>query len=124
MVWAPSPGYDYPNIGQPIEQPIDPDVLAALNVPGNNIVGPEDDPYEPFYPGDEYVDWVGLSTNWAPDLGTGNPNARVGPPPAGYFVGCIDGNQDFLNQMNSLATFDQNFYARFAEGKNKPMILR
>ena len=120
MVWAPSVGYDYPNIGEPVN--VNGVLAAGLDTSGNGILGPEDDPYGPYYPGDDFVDWVGLTNNWIPNI-MNIPNARNGPPPAGYYVGILNGNQNFLDSINSAGTTaNLNFYGRFA-GK-KPMILR
>jgi hypothetical protein len=121
MVWSPAVGYDYPNIGGAPKLPDG--VLPALDTSANGQVGPEDDPYGPYYPGDQFVDWVGISSNWLPVQEP--PKARNGPPPNGYFVGCVNGNPEFLVNMNSEGTTNNlNFYARFAETLNKPMILR
>lgn len=31
----------------------------SMDTNGDGTVNDQDDPFEPFYPGDEYVDWVG-----------------------------------------------------------------
>ncbi|RKO84194.1 hypothetical protein BDK51DRAFT_6501, partial [Blyttiomyces helicus] len=40
---------------------IDPTEFAALDTNGDGIFDNGDDPYSPYFPGPEYVDWVGAS---------------------------------------------------------------
>ncbi|KAI8837569.1 glycoside hydrolase superfamily [Chytridium lagenaria] len=68
MVWAPNIGIQYPfnaNIGE-----------------GSAPKPAPDDPYEPFYPGDEWVDWVGLSIYFYPASVT---NDNIELPADDYF---------------------------------------
>jgi hypothetical protein len=57
MVWAPSSGNGYPYGGQSTSAE---DVLL-LDTNKDGVVNALDDPYLPYYPGDNMVDWVGLS---------------------------------------------------------------
>lgn len=125
MVWTPAVGIDYPNIGGTFDGLLTgTGALASLDTSGDQQLGPEDDPYGPYYPGDSLVDWVGLSNNWIPNV-LNAPNLRNGPPPAGYFQGSINGNQAFLTSINSAgSTINLDFYGRFCSLKRKPMILR
>ncbi|KAI9329480.1 hypothetical protein BDR26DRAFT_872467 [Obelidium mucronatum] len=71
FIWAPNSGNGYPwakdpnNPGEnysPDNSTIDGrQRISELDTNGNGIFDRDDDPYLPFYPGDEYVDWVGLS---------------------------------------------------------------
>jgi hypothetical protein len=99
FVWAPnySPFYPFSFQG-----PNTPEDLALLDTNGNGQVDMGDDPYAPFYPGDEYVDWVGLSIYWK---GEGRPNTI--PPPG-----------RFINYVNS-----GNFYQTYSALKNKPFMI-
>lgn len=58
LVWAPNLGNGYPygetNVANATE-------LAALDTNGNGQLDTGDDPFGPYYPGDNYVDWIGLS---------------------------------------------------------------
>ena len=56
IVWAPNMGNGYPYGQTP-----DASELALLDTNGDGRVTSADDPYTPFYPGDEYVDWIGIS---------------------------------------------------------------
>jgi hypothetical protein len=64
MVWAPNTGdgYPYGTTRQSISNPADFDLLDTNK---NGVLDKEgDDPYGAYWPGKEYVDWVGLSTYW------------------------------------------------------------
>ncbi|TPX34471.1 mannan endo-1,4-beta-mannosidase [Synchytrium microbalum] len=64
-----------------------------------------DDPYTPFYPGDQYVDWVGLSLYF---YGTSAPFVHNVVAPSGWFDGSFD----------SFGAFD--FYDTFCVKRDKP----
>ena len=57
LVWAPSSGNGYP-YGNPTPSAAD---LALMDTNKNGRVDGGDDPYSPYYPGDEFVDWIGVS---------------------------------------------------------------
>jgi beta-mannanase len=63
FLWAPSSGFGYPYPGQPysITSTSSPD-FNLLDTNKDGKFDASDDPYSPYYPGDEYVDWTGLST--------------------------------------------------------------
>lgn len=129
MVWSPNVANNYPNgknlpvAGQkldptnPYSQP-DPfwELNSRLLDTNNNALFDEgDDPYMPYYPGDDYVDWVGLSLYWYPDANTGWNKAI---PPREFLNG-IEGasSQPQLQKMH-------DFYLRFASANNtKPMMI-
>ena len=58
IVWAPNLGHDYP-YGQTAN--IASNDLAVLDTNKNGVLDRGDDPYMPYYPGDDYVDWIGIS---------------------------------------------------------------
>ncbi|KAH9821506.1 glycoside hydrolase superfamily [Melampsora americana] len=58
VVWAPNLGSGYP-FGQTAD--IATEDLAVLDTNKNGQLDAGDDPYAPYYPGDDYVDWIGLS---------------------------------------------------------------
>ncbi|KAI8928796.1 glycoside hydrolase superfamily [Entophlyctis helioformis] len=127
MVWAPNLGITYPFRSPDGISPMptlanDPDNFRALDTNNDGVHDWRDDPYGPFYPGDEYVDWVGLSLYWYPDANTGYN--RI--PPAGYFMDNLRGRGPNIATVNADALNDgglRDFYGRFAEAKNKPLIL-
>lgn len=131
MVWGPNVGIAYPfdNLGTK-DSPTskyptaanDPVNFAALDTNNDGLINYLDDPYLPYYPGDEYVDWVGLSLYWYPDAVTGFNQAV---PPT-YFVDQILGYGPTIEYFNPQTLNDgglRNFYKRFAQDRNKPMII-
>ncbi|MEV7635500.1 hypothetical protein AB0N71_04880 [Pseudarthrobacter enclensis] len=61
MMWSPSYGAGYPFTGSAFDaKPGTPD-YAALDTDHDGQLTGADDPYSPYYPGDEAVDWVGMS---------------------------------------------------------------
>lgn len=58
LVWAPSSGNGYPYSTNANHSPQD---LLLLDTNKDGKVDANDDPYSPYYPGDDYVDWVGMS---------------------------------------------------------------
>jgi hypothetical protein len=63
FVWGPNIGFGYPYPGQQysFKGTSGPD-FKVLDTNGDGKFDGSDDPYSPYYPGDEFVDWVGLST--------------------------------------------------------------
>ena len=64
MVWAPNTGNGFPYSVSFAVLNTSPADRAAMDTNGNGILDIGDDPYLPFYPGDAFVDWVGLSSYW------------------------------------------------------------
>lgn len=58
FLWAPNSGNGYPFKGTSV--PLEPG-SESLDTNGNGNLDNADDPYTPYYPGDEWVDWVGFS---------------------------------------------------------------
>ncbi|TPX35049.1 mannan endo-1,4-beta-mannosidase [Synchytrium microbalum] len=71
----------------------------------DGVVNGTDDPYGPFYPGDDYVDWVGLSLYY---YGTSYPYHFNTLPPDYWFVQSLQG----------FGAFD--FYQTYSVQHNKP----
>ena len=125
MVWAPNIGMGYPfrNSGYdgyiPTPDSLDPLRVAnfrELNTDNTgtsaNILDPLDDPYTPYYPGDEYVDWVALSVyNYNHDATTHQTT------PVTLDV-LSSGKTSLIG--NSLVN---NFYQNFVIARNKPFLI-
>jgi hypothetical protein len=63
FVWGPNPGFGYPFPNQPFSlTATSGEEFEALDTNRDGRFDDKDDPYSPYYPGDELVDWVGLST--------------------------------------------------------------
>ncbi|KAI8918945.1 hypothetical protein BC831DRAFT_481580, partial [Entophlyctis helioformis] len=61
MVWSPASGYGYPFVGGQFAPLRNESRIAALDSNKDGRLDGNDDPYAAYYPGDAYVDWVGLS---------------------------------------------------------------
>ncbi|MCU1634446.1 MAG: acyltransferase protein [Micrococcaceae bacterium] len=62
MVWSPSyaAGYPFTEAYGALEGRTA-GAVTPLDTNGNSLIDAGDDPYQPYYPGDDAVDWVGLS---------------------------------------------------------------
>ena len=110
MAWAPNEGSGYPFTGGPYAS-ADP----TLDTDGDGEVTKLDDPYAPYWPGDDAVDWVGMSIyHW----GVAYPWGENELPSDGKFrnllTGQVIGAHDGEVQV-------PDFYATYAEGHGKPM---
>ncbi|KAI8928797.1 glycoside hydrolase superfamily [Entophlyctis helioformis] len=120
-IWAPNIGLTYPFAGagvvtMPTLQS-DPVNFALLDTNADGAINTQDDPYGPFYPGDEYVDWIGLSLYWYPTAAVGF-NVLV---PANYLVTSLNGAAAVpFPTINATA---RDFYGRFVQAKNKPFAF-
>ena len=61
MMWAPNYGGGYPFLGGAHEARAGSKDAKALDTNGDGVLDADDDSYAPYYPGDEAVDWVGMS---------------------------------------------------------------
>eukprot|EP00842_Homolaphlyctis_polyrhiza_P004437 jgi/Hompol1/4995/HPOL_001097-RA len=120
LIWAPNIGLAYPFLGAgAVTLPTnltDPVNFAALDTNNDGVINGMDDPYGPYYPGDDVADWVGISLYWYPDVATTGLNVLVTP---GYVRASISASVIAPN-FNLTA---RNFYDRFAAAKNKPFAL-
>ena len=119
MVWGPNTGFGYPYIGSGYDQYNprlnDPDPKRAANfrvldTNGDGQLTAADDPYGPFYPGDEYVDWVALSIY---NTGRDDQTRQTTVAPEGI-LGAF---------LSTPGNAQMDFYERFCASKNKPFLL-
>ena len=124
MVWAPSYGAGYPfsdAVGRLTETPSGDVDLLDTNDDGR--VTEADDPYGPYYPGDDAVDWVGQSMFYfakgsaSTAAGTSVPLVENQAPAAGEVEARFDETWGYTEAQPS------TFYERFAEGRDRPMLL-
>lgn len=92
--------------------------VAMVWCPNQGWLGKERiDPYTPFYPGDEYVDWVGLDfyeRGWnLPPL-----EAKLW---GGLFIHGL--THDCMDNPETEDNESVNFYKTFCEGKDKPLMI-
>ena len=106
MVWSPSFGGSYPFAAA---RPATTDILRELDSNGDGTVDGVDDPYGPFYPGDEHVDWVGLSIYHDDSAG-------------GAAVNTVPRQNELIDRLGPTAA-SEGFYARFAAESGKKMML-
>jgi hypothetical protein len=117
MLWAPSYAGGYP-FGTHRVVPGTPDFLA-LDTDADGVLSQNDDPYEPYYPGDDAVDWVGLTLyHW----GVQWPWLENELPETNSFADLLTGN---YRGGNGDQTAVPDFYARYcADGvRNKPLAI-
>ena len=117
VVWSPnigSGGYPFPD-WEFSAKPGTAD-FSALDTDRDGQLTIDDDPYAPYYPGDEYVDWVGLTIYWWGFKYPWGDNEI----PDHRFVSLIRGTYR--------GTYDDeralpDFYEAYAAAKNKPMAI-
>ncbi|KAI9030312.1 glycoside hydrolase superfamily [Hyaloraphidium curvatum] len=117
LAWAPNMGAGYPyspSIYTPANTSAE---WRALDTNKDGKVDEQDDPYTPYWPGEQYVDWVAMSNYWFGDTWPEIVN-KVTPP--GYFESVIFGNST-LSQLYGQPQWD--FYAMFAERYRKPLAV-
>ncbi|KAA1088852.1 hypothetical protein PGTUg99_032464 [Puccinia graminis f. sp. tritici] len=85
VVWAPNTPQSYP-YGQ-LSSSLSPEDLALLDTDHDGKVSNTDDPFSPYYPGDDQVDWIGLSTYYK---GPNFQNINVAQP-SGYCSSVMNG---------------------------------
>jgi hypothetical protein len=111
-MWAPAYGGGYP-FG-PAPRPAD---VTVLDVDGDGRVTRADDPYAPYWPGADAVDWVGLSLfHW----GERWPWGENDVPEPGKFVAQLTG--EYLGAGGDDRALP-DFYAVYGEGYDKPVAI-
>ena len=116
MVWAPNYGGGYPFPGRYAAAPGTP-AFGSLDTDGDGRLSMADDPYQPYYPGDDAVDWVGMSLyHW----GSSWPWGENERPEAGKLVAQLTGEyRGASGDERSLP----DFYATYAGTKGKPLAI-
>lgn len=108
MVWAPNYGGGYPFSGGPYEIQPEHSDFSILDTDGDGKLDMNDDPYSPYYPGDDAVDWAGMTIyHW----GNAYPWGENELPEEDQFIAQLTGNYSGLNGDNSaLPDFYQIYY--------------
>ncbi|MCF6174385.1 MAG: hypothetical protein L3J71_01320 [Victivallaceae bacterium] len=117
MIWAPNYGGGYPFVGgQYGIKPGDPD-FGVLDTNSDGKVDAYDDPYGPYYPGDDAVDWVAMTLyHW----GSSYPWGENEIPEDGKFAAQLTGTYNGLNGDDSMIP---DFYHIYAVDNEKPMAI-
>ncbi|MDO3395135.1 hypothetical protein QWJ41_05360 [Nocardioides sp. SOB44] len=121
-VWAPAYGAGYPYGGSidgvrlgSVTSASDARDGKRLDTDGSGDLAPGDDPYGPYYPGDEAVDWVGLTMLRYGVSQRFGANVRPG---SDALQARLD--EDFGYGAPGSRT---SFYDRFADSRDQPMLL-
>lgn len=119
MVWSPVYGSGYP-FGR--EQGTDSEIdlsgareTARLDTNGDGRVNERDDPYGPYYPGDDAVDWAGL---FLYRFGQSQGIDRNVAPPSAELRARLDETWGYGREARR-----DPFYDRFASARDQPMLL-
>ncbi|HEY0444497.1 MAG TPA: glycosyl hydrolase [Candidatus Limnocylindrales bacterium] len=114
MLWAPNQGEGYPFTGGQYHPAPGTAAFRAVDTNHDGKLDPGDDPYAPYWPGADSVDWVGMSLyHW----GTAHPWGRNSVPATGKFADLVSGSTP-----TSVVPIP-NFYAGYAERYGKPMAI-
>jgi hypothetical protein len=109
MTWTPNQGWGYPWANGAYSIATSAADFALLDTDKNNLLNESDDPYLPYYPGDEYVDWVGHSFyHWSNQAERGFNQVP---------------NLEKWGQANGVSNAIPNFHQIFAVGRQKPMVI-
>ncbi|WP_394278639.1 glycoside hydrolase family 26 protein [Microbacterium sp.] len=117
MMWAPNYGGGYPFTGGAYAAIPGSADGRVLDTDDDGALSSADDPYAPYYPGDEYVDWVGMSLyHW----GSRHPWGENEMPEPGKFVQQLRGE---YNGLGGDDTAVPDFYAEYGERRGKPVAI-
>jgi hypothetical protein len=117
MMWAPNYGGGYPFPSGEFRAGPGTAEFAALDTNADGALSGEDDPYAPYYPGDDAVDWVGMSLyHW----GSQYPWGENELPEAGKFVQQLTGTYAGANGDDSAVP---DFYTVYGHDHGKPVAI-
>lgn len=117
MMWAPNYGGGYPFAGGQFEAKPGTPERAALDTDGDGTLSMADDSYAPYYPGDDAVDWVGMSLyHW----GATYPWGENELPEPNKFADQLTGNYSGANGDDTLLS---DFYAVYGQQHAKPVAI-
>jgi len=124
MVWAPSYGAGYPfdRAGGRIDD-LAADTLQALDTDDDGALTESDDPYGPYWPGDDAVDRVGLSLYYfgkgaqEAAAGTDVPLTENSAPVAGELESRLDETWGYVQPQA------ESFVDRFSVDRDLPLVL-
>jgi hypothetical protein len=117
MMWAPNYAGGYPFAGGQFEAKPGTPEFAALDTDSDGALTMSDDSYAPYYPGDDAVDWVGMSLyHW----GAKYPWGENELPEPGKFADQLAGN---YNGANGDDTLLPDFYHVYGQDHGKPVAI-
>lgn len=117
MMWAPNYGGGYPFHGGQFQAHAGSAEAAALDTDRDGTLTTADDSYAPYYPGDDAVDWAGISLyHWGNHQPWGNNEI----PENGKFLAMLTGTYNGTSGDDS-ATPD--FYQVYGVDHNRPVAV-
>jgi hypothetical protein len=117
MLWAPNYGAGYAFRGGRYQARPGTADFVALDTNADGRLDMNDDMYAPYYPGDDAVDWVGMSVyHW----GNTHPWGENELPEADKFIAHLTGTYVGLNGDERGVP---DFYRVYVEGHGKPMSV-
>ncbi|WAB82351.1 glycosyl hydrolase [Microcella daejeonensis] len=117
MMWAPNYGGGYPFAGGEFETTRTDLPFRILDTDDDGILSMADDPYAPYYPGDDVVDWVGMSLYHWGSVHPWGENEIAEPT---KFA------QQLIGEYDGLGGDDRalpDFYGQYAERAGKPLAI-
>ncbi|KAI8802872.1 glycoside hydrolase superfamily [Cladochytrium replicatum] len=121
MIWGPNPGQGYP-YGTDPNQPVPAATTAefrALDTNNDGRFDENDDPYGPYWPGSEFVDWVGMSLY---NYGYSATTRNYGAISTTYIQSQLSGPWTESEATTANRTIE-DFYNRYVNGFQKPFAL-
>ncbi|HET7489605.1 MAG TPA: glycosyl hydrolase [Acidimicrobiales bacterium] len=116
-VWAPSYGGGYPFAGGRYQAAAGTPAFAALDTNHDGVLTMADDAYAPYYPGDDAVDWVGMSLyHWGAHYPWGDNTV----PEPGKFAAMLTG--EYHGTVGD-ETAVPDFYGTWAGDHHKPVAI-
>ncbi|KUG61983.1 hypothetical protein AVL61_02555 [Kocuria rosea subsp. polaris] len=117
MMWAPNYGGGYPFAGGQYEAEPGTADFAVLDTDGDGVLTMADDAYAPYYPGDDAVDWVGMSLyHW----GSAHPWGENELPEDGKFLQQLTGTYAGAGGDDRAVA---DFYAEYGQRRGKPVAV-
>ncbi|KAJ1560346.1 hypothetical protein HK096_009116, partial [Nowakowskiella sp. JEL0078] len=117
LLWSPNSAAGYPFAGGMFTiSPGDLD-FKYLDTNDDGLLTIDDEPYLPYYPGDEWVDWVGMSIYY---YGNSFPWIKNEIPPLSRYADILTGIYAGPGLQSSIKPY--NFYEEFSIKRNKPFF--
>jgi hypothetical protein len=115
FIWGPNTGAGYPFAGGAFSAAdVNSPNFKELDTNSDGVIDKKDDPYGKYYPGDEFVDWIGLSTYY---FGREYPFVANSLPPSDEFDKLIRG----ASEIDNVVTID--FYETYVRNSKKPFMI-
>ena len=117
MMWAPNYGGGYPFAGGRYETEVKHPEFPLLDTDRDGVATGLDDPYAPYYPGDDAVDWVGMSLyHW----GSAHPWGENELPEPGKLASQLTGDYNGAGGDDRAVP---DFYGTYAVVHEKPLAI-